>query len=361
MPQLVWSTRASGETEYFNSRWREYIGVSGALTEAHGSGAMPFTRWTAAASTRNGSAHFARAIRSNVECRLRRGTDGSYRWFLCRALPLRDETGKVTQWFGTCTDVHDQRRASEGASVLAEASAVLATSNDTDDAIREVAQLSVPRLGDWCTIELLEPRRLRCGASRPCTRDPGKLAIAEEFYRRFPATPDDPGGVYTALRSGEVQGGEVTDDMIRALIPDPGKRDLLLALHLRSYVIAPMVIDGKGVGAITIVSAESGHFFGPSDISRVQELARRTSLAIERTRLFAETVRAHDAASVSNALLRESEAKLVLQWKPAGWDRGSGTSRTTVWSGRRRSERMHGLAEGAFSGTRGGVRFVHPS
>ena len=68
-----------------------------------------------------------------VECRLRRGDDGSYRWFLCRALPLRDETGKITRWFGTCTDVHDQRRATEGLSVLAEASAVLATSVETDD------------------------------------------------------------------------------------------------------------------------------------------------------------------------------------------------------------------------------------
>ena len=359
MPQLVWSTRASGKTEYFNNRWRDYIGVSGARIEDQD--------WRDAVHPLDSSSvdeKWERAFRTgdpfDVECRLRRGTDGSYRWFLCRALPLRDETGKITQWFGTCTDVHDQRRASEGLSVLAEASAVLATSNDTDGAVREIAQLAVPRLGDWCTIELLEPEgTLRRVAT--VHADPGKLAIAEEFYRRFPATPDDPGGVYTALRTGEVQGGEITDDMIRAAVSDPDKRDLLLELHLRSYVIAPMLIDGKAVGAITIISAESGHFFGPSDISRVQELARRTSLAIEHARLFAETVRARDAASVSNALLRESEAKLVLSMEAGGlgsweWDI---EHHRVVWSPQ--TERMHGLAEGAFSGTLEEVlSYIHP-
>ena len=359
MPQLVWSTRASGETAYVNTRWLQYIGESGAQTGDH--------HWREAVHPLDTSIvneQWERASRTGdqfeVECRLRRSSDGSYRWFLCRALPLRDETGKITQWFGTCTDVHDQRRASEGFSVLAEASAVLATANDTDDAMREVAQLAVPRLGDWCTVELLQPDGTLC---RIVTvhADSGKLAIADEFHRRFPATPDDPGGVYAALRSGQVQAGELTEDMIRAHVPDPDKRDLLLALHLRSYVIAPMLIDGKAVGAITIVSAESGHFFGASDISRVQELARRTSLALERARLFAETVHARDAASVSNARLRESEAKLVLSMEAGGlgsWEWDIEHDRV-VWSPQ--TERMHGLAEGAFTGRREEfLSYIHP-
>jgi PAS domain S-box-containing protein len=359
MPQLVWSTRASGDGEYFNSRWREYISPTDARTNDGD--------WRAAVHPLDASEvdeKWDHAFRTGdpfeVECRLRRGADGSYRWFLCRALPLRDETGNVTRWFGTCTDVHDQRRANEGLSVLAEASAVLATSNDTDDAIRSIARLAVPRLGDWCTVELLEPdgtlRRIETVHS-----DPEKLAIANEFHRRFPAMPDDPGSAYASLRTGQVQSGEITDEMIEAGVADPDKRRLLLALHLRSYVIAPMMIDGKGAGAITIVSAESGHFFGPSDISRVQELARRTALALERARLFAETVRARDAASVSNALLRESEAKLVLSMEAGGlgsweWDiKGD----RVFWSPQ--TERMHGLAEGAFSGTLEEVQsYVHP-
>ena len=200
-----------------------------------------------------------------------------------------------------------------------------------------------------------------CAASPPCTPDPAKLAIAHELNRRFPATPDQPGGVYAVLRTGVVQASEITDEMIIAGVADLEKRALLLALGLRSYVIAPMLIDDGAVGAITIVSAESGHFLGPSDISRVQELARRTALAIERTRLFAETVSARDAESLSNALLRESEAKLVLSMEAGGlgsweWDIPAGR---VVWSSQ--TERMHGLAEGAFSGSLEEFgSFIHP-
>jgi PAS domain S-box-containing protein len=358
MPQLAWSTQASGQSEYFNSRWHEYIGASGARPEDDD--------WRSAVhpqDSREVDQRWDRAFRTGeqfeVECRLRRG-DGTYRWFLCRALPLRDETGNITRWFGTCTDVHDQRRANEELSVLAEASAVLAMSNDTDDAIRSIAQLAVPRLGDWCTIELLEPdgslRRVITTHS-----DPEKRALAEELYRRFPPSPADPIGVYAAIRSGEVLAGEATAAKIRAGIADPEKRDLLLALRLRSYVLAPMMIGDKAVGAITIVSSESGHFLGASDISRVQELARRTALSIERARLFAETVRARDEASVSNARLRESEAKLVLSMEAGGlgsweWDiKGD----RVHWSPQ--TERMHGLTEGTFSETREEfTSFIHP-
>jgi two-component system CheB/CheR fusion protein len=55
----------------------------------------------------------------NVEERLRKGADGSYRWFLCRSEPLRDATGRVVQWFGAATDIHDLRQAQEHERLLA--------------------------------------------------------------------------------------------------------------------------------------------------------------------------------------------------------------------------------------------------
>ena len=218
----------------------------------------------------------------------------------------------------------------------------------------------MPRLGDWCTIDLLEDDgRLRRIAT--VHSNPEKLAIAYEFGRRFPPSPDDPGGVYEVLRTGEVQSSEITDDMIILGVPDPEKRSLLLALGLRSYVIAPLLIDGRAVGALTIVSAESGHFLGPSDISRVQELARRASLAIERAQLFAEAVSARDAESVSNALLRDSEAKLVLSMEAGGLGSWEWDIRPDILYWSPQTERMHGLAEGSFKGRREDLAAsIHP-
>jgi PAS domain S-box-containing protein len=359
MPQMVWSATASGENEYFNERWLSYTGMPKVASERRDwrDAVHPGDAEQVGERLRHS---FASGDPFEVDCRLRRGSDGAYRWFLCRALPLRDDEGNITRWFGTCTDVHDQRRANDGLSVLADASAVLAASLDTDDSLAEVARLAVPRLGDWCTVDLLAPN----GTLRRLATvhiDPNRLAIADELHRRYPVTPDSAGGVMNVLRTGQTQAGEITDELLTAGVPDVGRRNLLLALELRSYVIAPLRVGGKVVGALTIVSAESGHFFGAGDITRIEELARRMALALEHAQLFGETIAARDAAAVSNALLRESEAKLVLSMEAGGlgaweWDVKSGR---IFWSPQ--TERMHGLAEGTFSGTLDEFRsYVYP-
>src|SRR6202043_776685 len=48
-----------------------------------------------------------------VEMRLQDGTSGAYRWFLARAMPVRDETGQVVKWFGTTTDIKDQKQTEQ--------------------------------------------------------------------------------------------------------------------------------------------------------------------------------------------------------------------------------------------------------
>ena len=126
-------------------------------------------------------------------------------------------------------------------------------------------------------------------------------------------------------------------------------------------MIAPVLIGERAVGAITIVSAESGHFLGPSDIARVQELARRTSLAIEHAQLFAETVSARDAESLSNAPLRDSEAKLVLSMEAGGLGSWEWDIRRDIVHWSPQTERMHGLVEGTFTGKREEfASYIHP-
>jgi PAS domain S-box-containing protein len=122
IPQLVWTARADGYHDYFNERWYEYTGMprSGqAGGEGIGPPAAPqgwnwkeylhpddYERavevWDQ--SLRTGDAY-------GVEYRLRRAADGEFRWFLGRALPLRDDAGEIVKWFGTCTEIHDQKEA----------------------------------------------------------------------------------------------------------------------------------------------------------------------------------------------------------------------------------------------------------
>jgi PAS domain S-box-containing protein len=107
LPQLVWATHGDGRAEYCNARWQAYTGIAlEDLTDWNTSKLihpddirLVQQRWAAALAT--GEAF-------DVEHRLRRA-DGEYRWHVARGLPLRDEGGKITRWFGTCTDIHEQK------------------------------------------------------------------------------------------------------------------------------------------------------------------------------------------------------------------------------------------------------------
>ena len=111
MPQMVWSTRADGYHEYYNQKWYDFTGVPAGSTDGpawdnvvHADDrAMAWKAWQHSLQT--GTPY-------EIQYRLRHHS-GLYRWALGRALPLRDGTGKIVHWFGTCTDIHDQKLAED--------------------------------------------------------------------------------------------------------------------------------------------------------------------------------------------------------------------------------------------------------
>jgi PAS domain S-box-containing protein len=110
IPQMVWTARPDGVVDYFNPRWFEYTGqtpANVAWEEAVHPESLPATMDAWTNSVRSGEPY-------EIEYRLK-GGDGSYRWFLGRAQALRDSDGKIFRWFGTCTDIDDQKRALEAA------------------------------------------------------------------------------------------------------------------------------------------------------------------------------------------------------------------------------------------------------
>lgn len=111
LPQIVWVTRPDGWHIHYNRRWFEYTGLTWQQSIGHG--------WNPAFHPEDqprAAERWRQALESGepyeIEYRLR-AADGSYRWMLGRALPLRDEKGTIVKWFGTCTDIHDFKAAQE--------------------------------------------------------------------------------------------------------------------------------------------------------------------------------------------------------------------------------------------------------
>ncbi|MDO9337994.1 MAG: PAS domain-containing protein [Caulobacter sp.] len=116
MPQMVWSTRADGHHDYYNARWYDFTGVPAGSTDGEGWSNMfhpddqerAWDRWRQSLET--GEPY-------EIEYRLRHHS-GEYRWTLGRAQAVRDASGAITRWFGTCTDIHDHKRLAEQEALL---------------------------------------------------------------------------------------------------------------------------------------------------------------------------------------------------------------------------------------------------
>ena len=122
MPQMVWSALPDGYVDYYNARWYDFTGVPVGSTdgEAWDHVFHPDDRERTWAAWRHS---LTTGTPYEIEYRVRHA-DGSYRWLLGRALPLRDADaaaeGAITRWFGTCTDIHEQKLASEEREVISQ-------------------------------------------------------------------------------------------------------------------------------------------------------------------------------------------------------------------------------------------------
>jgi PAS domain S-box-containing protein len=111
MPQMIWVTRPDGYHYYYNKQWYDYTGLTYEETKGKGWNTVFHPEdqqraWEAWNHSLNTGEPY------EIEYRCRR-YDGIYRWVLGRALPLKDATGTILKWFGTCTDIDDQKRANE--------------------------------------------------------------------------------------------------------------------------------------------------------------------------------------------------------------------------------------------------------
>ena len=111
IPVPAWSSRPDGSSAFISQRWLDYTGIP--MEEALGWG------WKVVVhpDDLDRTMEYWRAVLADheereLEARLRR-FDGAYRWFLFRVSPLRDESGRIVQWYGTCIDIEDRKQAEE--------------------------------------------------------------------------------------------------------------------------------------------------------------------------------------------------------------------------------------------------------
>ncbi|HEX8536555.1 MAG TPA: ATP-binding protein, partial [Cystobacter sp.] len=181
--------------------------------------------------------------------------------------------------------------------------------------------LAVPRLADWCTVDLVGSDE---GVERAAVThsDPAKETLAWELARKVPIDLQRSSrGVGHVIRTGEPELLElVSDELLASLALTPDELRLLGELGLRSSIIVPLVVHGRTLGAITLAQAGGTRNFSAADLPLAEEFARRAALALDNARLYRESQEAVSRAQHERYLAEQARAMLdtLLDAAPAG-------------------------------------------
>ncbi|HEX8170653.1 MAG TPA: GAF domain-containing protein [Thermoanaerobaculia bacterium] len=247
---------------------------------------------------------------------LLRQADNSYRWFVDKTVPIVGDDGRIEEWIGTAIDVHEQHVAQEGLAFLAKANEIFASSLDYRDTLKNVTFLAVPRIADWCAVDMAadagDQLRNRLAVAHA---DPAKIALAEEFYRKFPPDPETD-AIYRVMRTGTSELVPfVPDEMLAQTARSEEHLRMMRALGVMSFMIVPLRSRGEVVGTMTFVASDRR--YSERDLAQAEELAYRASIAIENARLYSAAQTANRAkdeflATLSHELRTPMTA--VLGW-----------------------------------------------
>jgi PAS domain S-box-containing protein len=285
IPTSAWTTTADGSVEFVNRRWREYTGLSGEGSSGSG--------WQAAVHPEDIGRHVDKWRTSLAtgelfenEVRYRCSADGKYRWFLARAVPLRDERENILKWYGISMDIEDRRRA-EG--MLAGEKRILemvARGNSLSQILDSLCLLMEEQDQDvLASILLVEGNRLRHGGAPSLPK----------AYR------DSIDGIVIGPRSSSCATASFPGEqvIVSDIATDPlwaDYRDAALPHSLRTCWSTPVFSsEGKVIATFAMYCREP-RSPSPRDKENIEQISHLAGVAIQR-KLGEEKLRLSEAYS----------------------------------------------------------------
>jgi PAS domain S-box-containing protein len=285
IPTSAWTAVADGSVEFVNRRWREFTGLSG--EGSFGSG------WQAAVHPEDIGRHLdkwrtslATGEQFENEVRYRSSVDGKYRWFLARAVPLRDEQGNILKWYGISTDIEDRRRAEDLLAGEKRILEMVARGNSLAQILDSLCLLVEEQDQDaFASILLVEGNRLRYGGAPSLPK----------AYR------DSTDGVVIGPRSGSWATAAFPGEQIIVsdIATDPlwaDYRDAALPHSLRTCWSTPVFSpEGKVIATFAMYYREP-RIPSPRDKEIIEQISHLAGVAIQR-KLAEEKLRLSEAYS----------------------------------------------------------------
>lgn len=202
--------------------------------------------------------------------------------------PIYDEDGVLAGILGVSVDATRRKRAETYLQFLADASLELSSSLDYKTTIQRVADLTVPRIADWCSVDLVrQDGSLELVAVAHV--DPEKVRWAVDLRRRYPPRLEEETGLAKVIKTGMPEFyPDITWAMVEQATSDEEELAIMREIGMRSLIIVPLYARSRIIGALTLVWSESDRRYTPPDVLFAEELANRAAIAVDNALLYQE-------------------------------------------------------------------------
>ena len=233
--------------------------------------------------------------------------DGTPFWNELSLSPVYDGDGTLTHFVGIQADVTARvlveqersrtllaeqaarasaERAQRRLALLAEATSMLAATLDVDESLSRLTDLAVPLMADWCMVELVgDAGDVRRVASSHV--DPAKVELLHRAERLQPEHRTASSPVRQVIETGSsVLLRRVSETLVDDVDEGHELSDLYRDLGTQSAIVVPLRARRQVLGALTLVTAESGRVYDEDDLAMAADLARRAALSVDNARLY---------------------------------------------------------------------------
>ena len=251
-----------------------------------------------------------------VEFRVRH-TSGEYRYCIARGKAQQTHRGEARRLSGVLIDITERKRNEVRSQFLAEASQLLSSSLDYRTTLENLARLAVPRLADWCAIDVVDgegvygnPPSLRRIAVAHVDPNKAKLVWALQAYLNNQEKAQYHCGAVVLRSHASDACFHVNSVKNHDMAVDQEHLRLLEELDCRSYICVPLAVGEEVLGTLLFATSESGRHYTQADLSLAEDLAQRAALAIENARLYQEAQEATHNLRTTFRILQEQEQQL---------------------------------------------------
>ena len=237
--------------------------------------------------------------------------DGSIKWLESTLTNLlHDPT--VQAVVSNFRDITERKQIDERQRLLNQTSEMFLSSIDHEVTLKEIAELLVPPLADYCRIAILDERK-QIKDIRVNHIDPEKLAYVRELYEQYKDRTNSTHGLQRLLETGKPELiATVSQSVLDTVKDSPVLLTIIHALGLRSYMGVPLIARERIIGAMTFSSVQPYRHYTQDDLLFAQELARRIALVLDNARLYREAQEEIVERTLAEEKLRQSEERYRL-------------------------------------------------